>query len=100
MSESGSLESFSISAVHDGVVDVRETYRKYLEGDSVRDPAMYSLRSGDILLVRGNGNLHLVGKAGIVTEDMPGRVYPDLLMRVRLRNCDSGARLYGRLLEQ
>ena len=44
----------------------------------------YSLLANDILLVRGNGNLGLVGRAGLVEQDMPGWIYPDLLMRLRL----------------
>ncbi|MFN8545029.1 MAG: restriction endonuclease subunit S [Candidatus Binatia bacterium] len=82
--ERGTIESFSISAIREGAVDVREGYKKYISGDKATLERAYCLLRGDVLLVRGNGNIRLVGKAGLVEDDMPGRVYPDLLMRVRL----------------
>ena len=45
----------------------------------------YGLRAGDVLLVRGNGNIKLVGRAAEVTEDRLDSIYPDLLIRVRPR---------------
>jgi type I restriction enzyme S subunit len=86
--ERGTIESFSISAIRDGQVDVRDGDKKYISGDKTAWERTYRLLRGDVLLVRGNGNVRLVGKAGLVEDDMPGRVYPDLLMRVRLaRRC-------------
>jgi type I restriction enzyme S subunit len=82
--ERGVVESFSISAVRDGKVEIRLEDRKYISGDKVALENAYRLLRGDVLLVRGNGNIRLVGKAGIVEHDMPGLVYPDLLMRIRL----------------
>ncbi|HZR80043.1 MAG TPA: hypothetical protein VFD92_03015 [Candidatus Binatia bacterium] len=82
--ERGSIESFSISAIRNGQVDVRDGDKKYVSGDKTSLEEAYRLLCGDVLLVRGNGNLRLVGKAGLVARDMPGRVYPDLLMRIRL----------------
>ncbi len=84
VTEDGTLETFSISAVRDGVVDVRPSDVKYVDASAVRELAKYELRAGDVLLVRGNGNLRLVGRAGLVLEAMPDRIYPDLLIRVRL----------------
>lgn len=86
VSESGSLRSLSISVVRDGVVDVRASDIKYVERAKVRDVKKYALRAGDILLVRGNGNLKLVGRAARVVDDLPDQIYPDLLMRIRLRS--------------
>lgn len=85
VSENGDLQTFSISVVRDGVVDVRASDVKYVERSAVRDLARYRLRSEDILVVRGNGNLRLVGRAALVTTDMPDSIFPDLLMRLRLR---------------
>lgn len=82
--ENGTIESFSISAIRDGRVDVRDSDKKYISGDKTALEAAYRLLRDDVLLVRGNGNVRLVGKAGVVVHDMPGRVYPDLLMRLRL----------------
>lgn len=81
--EDGDLESFSISAIRDGVPDVRAADIKYVSKRSVPKPADYTVRTGDILLVRNNGNIHLVGRAGLATSNMPDRIYPDLLMRMR-----------------
>ena len=81
--EGGVLASFAISAVRHGSVDVRDTDRKTVSGGDIPVDA-YDLRADDILLVRGNGNLRLVGRAGLVERDMPGWIYPDLLMRLRL----------------
>jgi type I restriction enzyme, S subunit len=82
--ERGVIESFSISAVREGKVEVRPRDVKYVSGDRAVIERTYRLLRGDVLLVRGNGNIRLVGRAGLVEEDMPGRVYPDLLMRVRV----------------
>lgn len=82
--ENGDVESFSIAAIRNGKVDVRDADKKYVSGDKSALTQAYSLRQGDVLIVRGNGNVRLVGKAGLVEIDMPNRVYPDLLMRVRM----------------
>ena len=81
--EHGALASFAISAVRNGNVDVRETDKKAVSRDGVAVD-VYNLLTNDILLVRGNGNLGLVGRAGLVERGMPGWIYPDLLMRLRL----------------
>jgi type I restriction enzyme S subunit len=86
ISEDGDLRTFSISVVRDGLVDVRDSDIKYVSRAAVRDPAKYHLRSGDILIVRGNGNIRLVGRAGLVATDSNDGIYPDLLMRIRLRS--------------
>lgn len=85
ISESGDLQTVSISVVRGGEVDVGESDIKYVERSAVRDVGKYALRAGDVLIVRGNGNLKLVGRAGRVSVDMPDRIYPDLLMRMRFR---------------
>lgn len=80
--ERGEAESFSIAAIRGGRVDVRETDKKRVAvKPSISNT--YCLRKGDVLLVRGNGNVKFVGQAGVVSYDMPGFVYPDLLMRIR-----------------
>ena len=82
--ERGTIESFSISAIRDGKVEVRPSDIKYIVDYKEALNHAYSLLRGDVLLVRGNGNIRLVGKSGLVENDMPRRVYPDLLMRVRV----------------
>jgi type I restriction enzyme S subunit len=48
------------------------------------DPRGYVLKSGDLLIVRGNGSIHLVGRAGLVTKDADDVAYPDTLIRARV----------------
>ena len=84
IAEGGTIRSFAISAIRGGVVDVRDADVKMVSLDTVTRSSVYNLIPGDILLVRGNGNLRLVGRAGLVEREMKEWVYPDLLMRVRL----------------
>jgi type I restriction enzyme S subunit len=84
VSDQGTIESFSISAVRRGKVDIRAVDKKLVVGDKTTLEKAYGLLRGDILLVRGNGNIKFVGRAGVVEHDIPGRIYPDLLMRIRL----------------
>ena len=84
ISEDGTLRSFAISAIRSGTVDVRDRDLKIVSHIDTRIASAYSLCAGDLLLVRGNGNLRLVGRAGVVEQPMDGWIYPDLLMRVRL----------------
>jgi len=86
ISEQGDLETFSISVVRDGTVDIRQTDIKFVDRLMVRDIDKYELRAHDVLMVRGNGNIGLVGRAALVLADMPDRIYPDLLMRIRFRS--------------
>lgn len=84
ISDVNTIESFSISAIRNGTVDIREVDRKYVSGRPELLKGKYGLSTGDILIVRGNGNIRLVGRAGLVESDLGDRVYPDLLMRVRV----------------
>lgn len=83
ISEDGELETFSLSAVRHGVLDVRPGDIKFVSASAVPRQDDYRLRVGDVLLVRGNGNINLVGRAAEVLEDRPHGIYPDLLIRVR-----------------
>ncbi|MBE2281980.1 MAG: restriction endonuclease subunit S [Prosthecobacter sp.] len=73
--------SFSISAVRDGCVNLAG-HEKFVELDSAR-VAGFRIYKGDILLVRGNGNVALVGKCGLVEDCPENCVYPDILMKLR-----------------
>ena len=80
-STTGGILSFSISAVRDGRIRVAGN-EKYVSLDPSLVPA-HSIRSGDILLVRGNGNVALVAKCGLVDECPDNCTYPDILMKLR-----------------
>ena len=86
VTESGDLETFSLSAIRDGRLDVQESDKKYVSRDAVARAGDYQLRAGDVVLIRGNGNLHLVGRAAEVTSDRPDSIYPDLIIRLRPRS--------------
>ncbi len=72
--------TLSIGAVRDGKVDPNGN-TKYAE-ISPSDLERFRLTSGDILVVRGNGNKTLCGKAGLVSEVPEDCFYPDLLIRI------------------
>lgn len=73
--------SFSISAVRDGRISIKGN-EKIVALDNSRI-AGFRIHQGDILLVRGNGNVALVGKCGLVDDCPDNCVYPDILMKLR-----------------
>jgi type I restriction enzyme, S subunit len=82
------VPTFSIAAVRNGTIDIINNLK--IAAISVSDAAQYLVRTGDILVVRGNANQSLVGTCGIVQEHPANCVYSDLLIRiVPQRNVDS-----------
>ncbi|MFC7458747.1 hypothetical protein ACFQS2_16270 [Brachybacterium sp. GCM10030267] len=81
----GDMRSLSIGAVRDGRVNASEDVTKYVDRDSLRDVSQLLLHYGDVLIVRGNGNINLVGRAGLVGHEFAQEeyIYPDLLIRIR-----------------
>lgn len=83
--------SFSISAVRDGRVTIEGNEKLVaLEPLVARG---YYLKPSDILLVRGNGNLSLVGTCGLLEVVPDECTYPDILMLMRV-----GERIISELL--
>lgn len=81
-SESGGVPSLKLSALRDGRIDFTQSKLLPVRVDEVRQ---LLLRRGDFLVTRGNGSIKLVG-AGALVEIVPWPViYPDLLIRVRMR---------------
>lgn len=72
--------TLSIGAVRNGRVDPNGN-TKFAE-ISQSDLEKFRLRGGDILVVRGNGNKSLCGRAGIVADVPDSCFYPDLLIRI------------------
>jgi len=72
--------TFSIAAVRAGRVSIDDNL-KYIDLEDAK-AEKYLLRRGDILVVRGNGNLDLMGRCGQVDVSPEGCVYPDILMRM------------------
>ncbi|WFP16173.1 restriction endonuclease subunit S [Citricoccus muralis] len=81
----GDMRSLSIGAVRDGRVKASEEVTKYVDRDSLRDVSQFLLHYGDVLIVRGNGNISMVGRAGMVGNEFTQEeyIYPDLLIRIR-----------------
>ncbi len=80
------VPTFSIAAIRDGRVDLG--IREHLKFARVAEKAAerYRVRRGDVLVVRGNANPDLVGKAGMVECFPDGCIYPDITMRVAFRS--------------
>lgn len=72
-----------IGAVRGGQLDLSD--HRYLDV-SEREVKQYELRKGDLLFTRYNGSLEFVGVCAALAQDAPGYVYPDKLIRVRVRN--------------
>lgn len=79
------VPTFSIAAVRDGRVDLdRQEHLKYAR--VVEKVAQrYRIARGDVLIVRGNANPDLVGKAGMVGRFPDKCIYPDITKRVVFR---------------
>jgi type I restriction enzyme S subunit len=77
----GGVLSFSISAVRDGRVQIQGN-EKFVQLEQAQI-ARAAVEVGDIMLVRGNGNVALVAKCGLVAECPANCVYPDILMKLR-----------------
>jgi type I restriction enzyme S subunit len=74
------VPSFSIAAVRDGRVNIFDHLKEVeLDHETAR---LYQVRTGDILVMRGNANQELVGTCGRVSEHPSECVYPDILIRV------------------
>ncbi len=70
-----------LTAVKDGAIDLRECK----VGDWTKEDAeQFAVVDGDLLIVRGNGSLHLVGRAGLVENVTDQVAYPDTMIRLRV----------------
>lgn len=76
------LEVLKISAVTKGWLDMSE--KKFVP-DQQRLRDTYSVRRGDVLLCRTNGTLAYVGATALVEEDCEDLIFPDKVIRVRLK---------------
>lgn len=82
--------TFSIAAVRDGRIDLRNRdHLKYVRIEP-KIAAKYAVREGDILVVRGNANPALVGKCGMIADFPEGCIYPDILKRIVFADREDG----------
>jgi type I restriction enzyme S subunit len=75
------FRTVSISAIRDGIFDP-EGCIKFVEMTAA-EAGPFTVQSGDIFAVRGNGNRDICGRVGISRQTYPDLVYPDLLIRMR-----------------
>jgi type I restriction enzyme, S subunit len=76
------VPTFSIAAIRDGRVDLSNRENLKYADLPAKVADKFRLNTGDVLIVRGNANAELVGKAAIVAEIPEGCVYPDITKRV------------------
>lgn len=77
--------TFSIAAIRDGRIDLSNVGNlKYAEVP-LKVAEKFRVNRGDVLIVRGNANPDLVGKAGRVGEFPDDCIYPDITKRVVFR---------------
>ncbi|MHB8835106.1 MAG: restriction endonuclease subunit S [Candidatus Methylomirabilia bacterium] len=79
------IPTFSIAAVRQGKVNLRGAEHLKYAQVSEKIAADFVVNTGDILIVRGNANPDLVGKAGMIGEYPDGCIYPDITKRVVFR---------------
>ncbi len=70
-----------LTAVKDGWIDLRECKVGAWSED---DAKPFAVVDGDLLIVRGNGSLSLVGRAGLVGHVEEQVAYPDTMIRLRV----------------
>lgn len=70
-----------LTSIKEGTVDLRE---HKLGSWSEEDAQPFAVREGDLLIVRGNGSLSLVGRAGLVGSVSEQVAYPDTMIRLRI----------------
>lgn len=76
------LEILKISAVTRGEFVPME---KKFAADNPRVRTQFDLRKGDVLLCRTNGTLGYVGMSALVPEDQQNLIFPDKVIRVRVK---------------
>lgn len=74
----GGFPVLRLTAIKDGRVDLREVKQGDWDAD---DASRFLVHAGDVMIVRGNGALRLVGRAALVEKVKEEAAYPDTLIR-------------------
>jgi type I restriction enzyme S subunit len=77
--------TFSIGAIRDGKIDLENTLHLKFARIPEKVAMAARIRRGDVLIVRGNANPDLVGKAGMIDKFPVGCIYPDIAKRVAFK---------------
>jgi type I restriction enzyme S subunit len=75
------VRCLTLSAMRNGRIDILDSKPVPM---SNAEAASFQVRCGDVYVIRGNGSKDLCGRAGLITEEMPGVVFPDLFIQVAL----------------
>jgi type I restriction enzyme, S subunit len=75
------IRCLTLSAMRGGRINVREVKPVPM---SPEEAAPFQVRCGDVYVIRGNGSKDLCGRAGLITEEAEGVVFPDLFIQVAL----------------
>jgi type I restriction enzyme S subunit len=78
--ESG-IRCLTLSAMRNGRIDVRDSKPVPM---SATEAQPFQVRTGDVYVIRGNGSKDLCGRAGLITEEAAGVIFPDLFIQVAL----------------
>lgn len=79
------IPTFSIAAIRHGKVDLESTEHLKYARLPEKVAQAFRVNPRDILIVRGNANPDLVGKAGMIDRFPDGCIYPDITKRVVFR---------------
>lgn len=79
--EGKGIRTVSLSAIRNGKFIVNDNIKYAEVEDSISEK--FNVQDEDVFIVRGNGNKHLCGRAGISNETHENLFYPDLLIRLR-----------------
>lgn len=72
-----------LSALRPAGLDLDET--KYVEV-SEKIAQRFSIQEGDLLICRSVGSYEMVAKCALAEENLPGVLFPDIIIRVRFRD--------------
>lgn len=90
------LRVLKISAVTKGEFNAHQ-YKFIADRKDWRE--QFSLKKGDVLLCRTNGTLAYVGMSALVRENMSDTIYPDKVMRLRIKSDRLDPAFLWRLLQ-
>jgi type I restriction enzyme, S subunit len=75
------IRCLTLSAIRNGCIDISESKPIPM---SRAEAAPFQVRKGDVYVIRGNGSKHLCGRAGVINEEAPGVIFPDLFIQIGL----------------
>ena len=81
----GKTAVIRIPNISDGAIDLSDCKSADFSDQEIQK---LRLQAGDLLLIRSNGSLDLVGKAAIIDSAHEGCLYAGYLIRVRIANLD------------